>query len=223
MISRKWLLYVCFALLFSAVMCGKDYYKVLGVKKTAKDRELKKAYHKLALKWHPDKNPDKKEVATKKFEQISEAYEILSDPEKRRIYDQVGEEGLKRGGGGAGPRPEPGAGQQQHQGFQQGFQQGPGGEQTFHFEGTIFVLSLDLTMLIVYFLLIIQVKIHSRCFVKCLVVVAAGVLLGALTQIRCSRGSKVTPAVEAEEKAECHAEVRLFVIPCFAMFFYFPL
>lgn len=62
------------------VQSGKDYYKILGVKKTAKEKDLKKAYRKLALKWHPDKNIKNKEAATKKFEQISEAYEILSDP-----------------------------------------------------------------------------------------------------------------------------------------------
>ena len=66
--------------LFLLVHSGKDYYKILGVKKTAKEKDLKKAYRKLALKWHPDKNAKNKEAATKKFEQISEAYEILSDP-----------------------------------------------------------------------------------------------------------------------------------------------
>eukprot|EP01036_Dinobryon_divergens_P032840 gene32840-42518_t len=92
-------LFVVFSLTCAA---GKDYYKILGVKKNAKEKDLKKAYRKLALKWHPDKNIDNKDLATKKFTAISEAYEVLSDPEKRRIYDQVGEEGLKRGGGGGG-------------------------------------------------------------------------------------------------------------------------
>ena len=64
-----------------------DYYKVLGVKKSAKEKDLKKAYRKLALKWHPDKNPTNQEEATKKFAEIGEAYEVLSDPDKRRIYD----------------------------------------------------------------------------------------------------------------------------------------
>lgn len=69
--------------LFSLIICvfsGKDYYKILGVKRDAKEKDLKKAYRKLALKWHPDKNIDNKEAATKKFEIISEAYEVLSDP-----------------------------------------------------------------------------------------------------------------------------------------------
>ncbi|KAG6471180.1 hypothetical protein ZIOFF_072281 [Zingiber officinale] len=74
---------------------GVDYYKVLGVDKGAKDDDLKKAYRKLAMKWHPDKNPNNKSEAEAKFKQISEAYEVLSDPQKRAIYDQYGEEGLK--------------------------------------------------------------------------------------------------------------------------------
>lgn len=85
---------------------GKDYYKILGVDKSANDEQLKKAYRKLALKWHPDRNPNNKEEAEKKFKEIGEAYDVLTDPKKRNIYDQLGEEGLKGGfggGGGAGP------------------------------------------------------------------------------------------------------------------------
>lgn len=74
---------------------GVDYYGVLKVPKTATDDDLKKAYRKLAMKWHPDKNPTSKKEAEAKFKQISEAYEVLSDPQKRQIYDQYGEEGLK--------------------------------------------------------------------------------------------------------------------------------
>ncbi|KAJ1859008.1 Molecular chaperone (DnaJ super) [Coemansia sp. RSA 2703] len=84
---------------------GKDYYSILGVSKSANDDELKKAYRKLALKWHPDRHKDDKTEAEKKFKDISEAYEVLSDKSKRQIYDQFGEEGLKGGGppgGGAG-------------------------------------------------------------------------------------------------------------------------
>ncbi len=79
---------------------GKDYYKILGVSRSATDDELKKAYYKLALKYHPDKN--KSPEAEEKFKEIGEAYDVLSDKRKRQIYDQVGEEGLK-GGMGAGP------------------------------------------------------------------------------------------------------------------------
>ena len=77
-----------------------DYYKILGVKKDANKKAVTKAYRKLALKYHPDKNPKNKAKATQKFEELSTAYEVINDPEKRRIYDQVGEEGLKPGGGG---------------------------------------------------------------------------------------------------------------------------
>ncbi|PRQ29010.1 putative terminal organelle assembly protein TopJ [Rosa chinensis] len=76
---------------------GVDYYKLLQVDKSATEDELKKAYRKLAMKWHPDKNPTNKKEAETKFKQISEAYEVLSDPQKRAIYDQYGEEGLKGG------------------------------------------------------------------------------------------------------------------------------
>ncbi len=69
---------------------SKDYYNVLGVEKTATKEEIKKAFRKLAVKYHPDKNPDKKE-AEEKFKLINEANEILGDPEKRKKYDQYGE------------------------------------------------------------------------------------------------------------------------------------
>lgn len=71
-----------------------DYYSVLEISKNATDSEIKKAYRKLALKWHPDKNPNNKATAEEKFKHISEAYEVLSDKEKRGIYDKYGKEGL---------------------------------------------------------------------------------------------------------------------------------
>jgi curved DNA-binding protein len=67
----------------------KDYYKILGVEKDATQEEIKKAYRKLALKYHPDRNPDNKE-SEEKFKEITEANEVLSDPEKRKKYDQLG-------------------------------------------------------------------------------------------------------------------------------------
>ncbi|XP_054286148.1 dnaJ homolog subfamily B member 3-like isoform X3 [Macrosteles quadrilineatus] len=73
-----------------------DYYRVLEVHRQASVAEIKKAYRKLALKWHPDKNPDNPDEANKKFKEISEAYEVLSDEKKRRVYDQYGKDGLNQ-------------------------------------------------------------------------------------------------------------------------------
>ncbi|KAL7139146.1 hypothetical protein ABFS83_09G031900 [Erythranthe nasuta] len=75
---------------------GIDYYNILKVNRNASDEDLKKAYRRLAMIWHPDKNANKLE-AESKFKQISEAYDVLSDPPKRQIYDLYGEEGLKSG------------------------------------------------------------------------------------------------------------------------------
>lgn len=80
---------------------GKDYYKILGIQKGTSEDEIKKAYRKQALKYHPDKN--KSPDAEEKFKEIAEAYDVLSDPKKKDIYDQFGEEGLKGGGGGGAP------------------------------------------------------------------------------------------------------------------------
>ena len=74
-------------------MSKKDYYDVLGVSKSANKDELKKAYRKLAMKYHPDRNPDDSQAA-EKFKELSEAYEILSDDQKRQTYDNFGHEGV---------------------------------------------------------------------------------------------------------------------------------
>ena len=81
----------------------RDYYEVLGVNKNATDDELKKAYRKLAKKYHPDANPDNKKEAEAKFKEVNEAYENLSDPQKRRMYDQFGHDGPQGFGGAGGP------------------------------------------------------------------------------------------------------------------------
>jgi len=74
------------------------FYDRLGVKPDATETEIKKAFYKLAQKWHPDKNPDNKEEAEEKFKEINEAYEVLSDKEKRGTYDRFGKEGLSESG-----------------------------------------------------------------------------------------------------------------------------
>eukprot|EP01012_Entosiphon_sulcatum_P015983 TRINITY_DN2095_c0_g1_i1.p1 TRINITY_DN2095_c0_g1~~TRINITY_DN2095_c0_g1_i1.p1 ORF type:complete len:331 (-),score=46.57 TRINITY_DN2095_c0_g1_i1:1715-2707(-) len=85
------------------------YYEVLGVSPTCTPDELKRAYKRKALEWHPDKHQDNKAAAEQKFKEIAQAYEVLSDEKKRRVYDQLGEAGLE-GGGGGGPSPFSGFG-----------------------------------------------------------------------------------------------------------------
>ncbi len=87
-------------------MAKRDYYEILGLAKNASDEEIKKSYRKLAMKYHPDRNPDNK-VAEEKFKEAKEAYEMLSDPQKRAAYDQYGHAGVDPnaagfGGGGGG-------------------------------------------------------------------------------------------------------------------------
>ncbi|KAL1549447.1 DnaJ protein P58IPK B [Salvia divinorum] len=98
----------------------KDWYNILGVSKTASISEIKKAYKKLALQWHPDKNVDNREEAEAKFREIASAYEILGDEDKRTRFDRgedIEDNGMGMGAGGFNPF-------------------GGGGQQfTFHFEG----------------------------------------------------------------------------------------
>lgn len=81
---------------------SEDYYKVLGVDRGATDQEIAKAYKKLALKHHPDKNPDNKEKAEEDFKKVTEAYDVLQTADKRKTYDQFGKAGLQGGGGMGG-------------------------------------------------------------------------------------------------------------------------
>lgn len=99
-------------------MADKDYYQILGVSKAASADELKRAYRKLALEWHPDRN--KSPEASAKFKEITKAYEILSDTEKKAAYDQYGEAAFEQGGMGQGQNPFAGGFGQGGQSYRQG-------------------------------------------------------------------------------------------------------
>ena len=79
---------------------ARDYYDILGLSKSASDSEIKSSYRKLAMKYHPDRNPGDKK-AEEKFKEISESYEILKDPQKKSAYDQYGHAAFSQGSGGA--------------------------------------------------------------------------------------------------------------------------
>jgi DnaJ-class molecular chaperone len=121
------LLLVLLLLLSTALGGGRDFYKVLGVRRNASERDIKRAYRKLALKYHPDKvaaggSAEDEAEASARFTEINNAYEVLSDPEKRKQYDLLGEDGMgqqQARPGGTGP----------------GSQAGPGGA-TFTFSST---------------------------------------------------------------------------------------
>ena len=104
-------------------MNSKDYYQILGCPRNADDAALKKAYRKLAVKWHPDKNPGNEE-AKENFQKVSEAYAALNDSKKRQMYDHYGEEGVKAAEAGADA---PGGGMPQGFGGMGGFPGGGGG------------------------------------------------------------------------------------------------
>ena len=107
---------------------GKDYYKELGLSRDATEDDIRKAYKKLALKWHPDRNINNQAEAERRFKDLAEAYEVLSDKQKREIYDQYGEEGLKASSGPGGAPPNAGGAPG---GMPQGFSGFPGGSFTF--------------------------------------------------------------------------------------------
>ena len=120
----------------------RDYYEVLGLSKGAEDKEIKRAYRKLAKKYHPDTNPGDKE-AEKKFKEVTEAYSVLSDPEKKKLYDQFGHAAFDQSGAAGSGYGNAGAGGFGGFGGNGGFRGGtyrsyggPGsGYQEYHFEG----------------------------------------------------------------------------------------
>lgn len=83
-------------------MAKRDYYEILGISKSADEREIKKAYKRLAMKYHPDKNQDNKAESEEKFKEVKEAYEILTDPKKKSAYDQYGHAAFEQGAGAGG-------------------------------------------------------------------------------------------------------------------------
>ena len=135
--SRSWLIWAACALCLLAVLAtaeaaaGRDFYKILEVPRSATDAQIKKAYRKMSMKYHPDKNDGSKE-AEARFQDVAAAYEVLSDKEKRRIFDSQGEEGLKQRGNGGGGGGSPFdifsqffGGGARHSGGQHGEQRGP--------------------------------------------------------------------------------------------------
>ncbi|AYV78934.1 MAG: putative DnaJ-like protein subfamily B member 1 [Edafosvirus sp.] len=120
---------------------SEDYYDILGIKKTATEDEIKKAYRKLAIKWHPDKNPNNKQKASEMFKKISEAYQILQDKEKRKMYDMHGKEYFTnpQNSGMSGMNGMPGMHGINPSQFKFVFRGQPGQQQAFHFaENDIF-------------------------------------------------------------------------------------
>ena len=116
-------------------MAKRDYYEVLGIGRNADAKEIKKAYRKLAKKYHPDMNPGDKQ-AEQKFKEITEAYNVLSDTEKKKLYDQYGFAAFEEGGNPYGNGGQGTAGNGFHGGFG-GFdfgQGGNGGYHEYHFE-----------------------------------------------------------------------------------------
>jgi DnaJ homolog subfamily B member 11 len=92
--SMKGLTVLLFFEILLCIFAGTDYYKILDVSRKASASDIKKAYRKLSLKYHPDKNPS--EEASAKFAEIANAYDVLSDPDKRKTYDTGGEEAVKQ-------------------------------------------------------------------------------------------------------------------------------
>ena len=112
------------------VIMGKDYYRILEVARDADADAIKKAYRKQALRWHPDKNQDNRLAAEEKFKDVAEAYDVLSDTQKRAVYDQYGEEGLK-----GAPPTSPGTGGFNTAGGPEGMGGVPRGGFAYQFSG----------------------------------------------------------------------------------------
>src|SRR3989344_2089438 len=108
---------------------AQDYYQILGVSKKASAAEIQKAYRKQALEWHPDRNKDPK--ASEKFKEITKAYEILTDPKKKEIYDQYGADAFAPGSGFGGQQPGGGTQSGRYGPFTYSYSTGNGGGSPF--------------------------------------------------------------------------------------------
>ncbi|XP_073066203.1 dnaJ protein ERDJ3B-like [Primulina eburnea] len=137
----KVLLLSCFLSFFLIVYAGKSYYDILQLPRGASDDQIKRAYRKLALKYHPDKNQGNEE-ANKKFAEINNAYEVLSDGEKRDIYDKYGEDGLKQHAAGGGR----GGGMNIQDIFSSFFGGGPAQEEEKILKGDDVIVELDASL-----------------------------------------------------------------------------
>ncbi|KAK7392256.1 hypothetical protein VNO78_20688 [Psophocarpus tetragonolobus] len=140
--GRANLLFLLCLLCYSLhAIAGKSYYDVLEIPKGASEEQIKRAYRKLALKYHPDKNPGNQE-ANKRFSEINNAYEVLSDSERRSIYDRYGEEGLKQHMAGGGR----GGGMDFQDIFSSFFGGGPTEEEETTLKGDDVLVELDATL-----------------------------------------------------------------------------
>jgi len=126
-------------------MAKRDYYEVLGVNKNTQKADLKKAYRRLAMKHHPDRNPDDK-ASEAKFKEAKEAYEVLKDDQKRQVYDQLGHAGLEGGMGGGGGGAHGGAGFDVGDIFDSIFGGGQGGRREQVYRGSDLRYDLSLTL-----------------------------------------------------------------------------
>ncbi|CAA2972391.1 dnaJ ERDJ3B [Olea europaea subsp. europaea] len=139
---RSKLFFFCIFSCYVIAISAKSYYEILQVPKGASDEQIKRAYRKLALKYHPDKNQGNEE-ANKRFAEISNAYEVLSDGEKRSIYDRYGEDGLKQHAASGGGR---GGGMNIQDIFSSFFGGGPMEEEENIAKGDDVIVELDATL-----------------------------------------------------------------------------
>lgn len=187
---------------------NEDYYQLLGVDKSADERALRQAYRKLAVKFHPDKNPDNPEAA-EKFKKISHAYEVLSDPQKRDIYDKYGEEGLQGGGG------MPTSADSIFEAFFPGFSRGGGSRGPRTGEDIVFRLAVDLKSL--YNGAIKKLKVSRTVLCSTCDGYARRLVAGGRVGAGAGAGAGVCDAVPGWPQKQASADRSLFSLLFFAV------